>query len=239
MVDGGNVFIHVGGLHDGAIAAFNVDTGEPAWTTRGDGPGHASPILLEVHGQRQLVIQTDTHIEGVTADDGQILWQIPFTTDYDQSIITPLVDGEQLILSGLDRGVFAVEIVRDGDSWTSVELWRNDDLPMYMSSPVLIGSRLFGFTHKRTGETLWTSPGREGDNAALVGIGDRLLTLTDGGELLVLAADAAEFEPLARYEVAQSGTYAHPVPTRQGVLIKDISSLSLWQISGAGTEDGR
>jgi len=72
-----------------------------------------------------------------------------------------------------------------------------------------------------------------------VGIGDRLLTLTDGGELLVLAADAAEFEPLARYEVAQSGTYAHPVPTRQGVLIKDISSLSLWQISGAGTEDGR
>ena len=249
LVDGDNVFIHVGGSHDGALAAFNVDTGEPAWTTRGDGPGHASPILLELHGQRQLVVQTDAHIEGVNAESGQILWQIPFTTDYDQSIITPLVDGEQLILSGLDRGVFAVEIVRDGNSWTSLELWRNDDLPMYMSSPVLIGSRLFGFTHKRsgqffaldvaTGETLWTSPGREGDNAALVGIGDRLLTLTDGGELLVLAADAAEFEPLARYEVAQSGTYAHPVPTRQGVLIKDISSLSLWQIRAAGTEDGR
>ncbi len=249
LVDGGSVFIHVGGYHDGGIAAFDVDTGEPIWTTRGDGPGHSSPILLQLHGQRQLITQTDAHIVGVTPESGRILWKIPFTTDYDQSIVTPVVDGEHLIFSGLDKGVFAVEILRDGDSWTSVELWRNDDLPMYMSSPVLVGTRLFGFTHKRSGQffavdvasgqTLWTSLGREGDNAALVGIGDRLLALTDGGELIVLAADATEFRPLARYEVAQSGTYAHPVPTRQGVLIKDASSLSLWQIPDAGAEDGQ
>ncbi len=242
LVDGDRVFIHVGGYHDGAIAAFDADTGEPIWATRGDGPGHTSPILLQLHGQRQLVTQTDAHIVGVAADSGRVLWQIPFTTDYDQSVVTPVADGDHLIFSGLDRGVFAVEILRDGDSWTFAELWRNDDLPMYMSSPVLLGSRLFGFSHKQsgqffaidaaTGETLWTSRGREGDNAALVGLANRLVALTDGGELIVLPADGGEFQPLARYEVAQSSTYAHPVPTRQGVLIKDTSSLSLWQTPG-------
>ena len=249
LVDGDRIFVHVGGYHDGAIAAFNVETGDPVWTTRGDGPGHASPILLELLGQRQLVTQTDTHIVGVAPESGRILWKIPFTTAYDQSIVTPLVSGQYLIFSGLDQGIFAVEVHRDGNSWTSAELWRNDDLPMYMSSPVLVGSRLFGFSHKRrgqffaldvdNGQTLWTSPGREGDNAALVGIGDRLVAITDGGELIVLATDATKYQPLARYEVAESGTYAHPVPTQQGVLIKDASSLALWQVPESGTENGR
>ena len=140
LVDGGNVIVHVGGYHDGAIAAFDANTGETTWATRGDGPGHASPILLQLHGERHLVTQTDAHIVGVSPESGRSLWKIPFTTDYDQSIITPLIAGERLILSGVDRGVFAVEVLPDGDSWRSVELWRNDDLPMYMSSPVLIAA---------------------------------------------------------------------------------------------------
>ena len=62
------------------------------------------------------------------------------------------------------------------------------------------------------------------------------MALTDGGELIVFAAETAEFQPLARYELAESGTYAHPVLTGEGVLIKDDSSLSLWGIPGSEDE---
>ncbi|HEX9698562.1 MAG TPA: PQQ-binding-like beta-propeller repeat protein [Acidobacteriota bacterium] len=126
---------------------------------------------------------------------------------------------------------------QDG-SWSSSELWRNTTLPLYMSSPVLVGDRLFGMSHRRagqffcvdvaTGEPIWTSRGREGENAAIVALGNRVAFLTDEARLVIVAADAAAYEPLAEYEVASTPTWAHPVFTSRGVLIKDLETLALW-----------
>ena len=109
---------------------------------------------------------------------------------------------------------------------------------MYMSSPVILGGRLFGFSNMRrgqffcldpaTGEAIWSSEGRQGDNAALVVADGLVLALTSGAELFVIDPMAADFQPVARYTVAESATYAHPVPTNHGLLIKDGSTLALW-----------
>ena len=110
---------------------------------------------------------------------------------------------------------------------------------MYMSSPVLVGDRLFGFSNMRrgqffcldpeTGEAIWSSEGRQGDNAALVVADGRVLALTSEAELFVIDPAGSEFHPVARYTVAESATYAHPVPTAAGLLIKDNSTLALWR----------
>jgi hypothetical protein len=39
------------------------------------------------------------------------------------------------------------------------------------------------------------------------------------------------WSPARRYDVADTPTWAHPVPTSQGVLVKDDSSLALWKLS--------
>jgi outer membrane protein assembly factor BamB len=111
---------------------------------------------------------------------------------------------------------------------------------MYMSSPVLDGKRLHGFSHRKkgeffcldldTGRLLWRSEGRQGENAALVAVGRHLLLLKDDAELLVTSLDADRFAPVATYTVAQSPTWAHPLPTAQGVLIKDLDSLALLRL---------
>lgn len=238
LVLGGTVYVHLGGHHDGAMMALDVATGAELWSTVGDGPGYASPIVIEQDGQRQLVTQTDSHIVGVAPASGLIVWKIPFTTDYDQNSVTALVHGERLIVSGLDRGAFALQLSASAGALKSTEVWRNDATPMYMSSPVLSAGRLFGFSHKRSGQffaldpqsgaTLWTSNGREGENAALLVVGNRVLALTDGAELLVLDPAANEFAPLHRYTVADTPTWAHPVVTGHGVLIKALDTLALW-----------
>ena len=56
----------------------------------------------------------------------------------------------------------------------------------------------------------------------------KVLALTSGAELFVIDPAASEFRPVAQYTVAESATYAHPVPTNRGVLIKDNSTLALW-----------
>lgn len=243
LVDGGRVVVHVGGHHDGALAAFDAATGEVRWTLEGDGPGYASPIVAELGGRRQVITQTDRHVVGVDAGDGTLLWKIPYTTPWDQNIVTPLVIGNRLIVAGLDQPTRAYELVSAGGELRPEEVWANADVPMYMSAPVTAGGRLFGLSHKRsgqlfaveaaTGKTLWTSEGRVGDNAALVLAGDRLWVLNDGAELSVLDPKAGSFAPLARFEVAKSATWAHPLLTDLGVVVKDKTTLALLAFEAA------
>ena len=53
---------------------------------------------------------------------------------------------------------------------------------------------------------------------------------TPAGELVVFEPNAKEFKSLARYQVADSGTYAYPVVAGNRVFIKDQNSVTLWSI---------
>jgi outer membrane protein assembly factor BamB len=109
---------------------------------------------------------------------------------------------------------------------------------MYMSSPVLSGDLLFGLSiHKRgqliclnpaTGATLWKSEGRLADSAAIVSAGSVLLLLTTDADLIVFRNSDKAFELVRKYSVAGSPTWAHPVILGHAILIKDATTLALW-----------
>ena len=237
IVDRGLLIAHVGGNDSGALTAFDADTGELRWSWTGDGPGYASPIAAEFGGVRQIVTQTQKYIVGVNASNGQLLWQIPFETEYVQNSVTPVMYKQTLIFSGLDKGVFAINVVHRENKWTAEQLWQNPEVSMYLNSPVVSGDYLYGLSHKRkgqffcldarTGTTLWSSNGREGDNAAIVASAELLFLLTDAAELLVARSGPKQLEVLKRYTVAQSPTWAHPVLVGNRILIKDASTLAL------------
>lgn len=238
MMEGGLLIAHVGGSGHGALAAFDPDSGTVRWSWEGDGPAYASPVVFEAGGVRQIVTQTQQNIAGVAAASGKLLWKIPFTTQYVQNIVTPVIYHDTMIFSGLDKGVFAMRLVRKGEEWTPQEAWRNQKVSMYMNSPVISGDFLFGFSHKnkgqlfcldaRDGSTLWTGPPREGDNAALLAGAASLIALKNDGELLVAKANPKALEVIRRYTVAESATWAHPLVVADGVLIKDVKTLARW-----------
>ncbi len=111
---------------------------------------------------------------------------------------------------------------------------------MYMSSPVLEGDHLYGMSSLRkgqyfcldakTGKVLWTTEGREGNQAAVVSAGNALLFLTADGNLIVAGKSLKGFEKVAQYTVADSATYAHPAIVGKQILIKDEAALSLWSV---------
>ena len=239
VVDRGLLIAHVGGP-EGGLTAFNADTGAVKWSWKEDGPAYASPIVVELAGARQVVTQTQKNIVGVSAATGELLWRIPFTTNFDQNIVTPVLYRDTLIFSGLNNGAMAVKVLKRGSEWSTERVWHNPDAAMYMNSPVLSEDLLFGLSHRnkgqffcldaRTGATLWNSRGREGDNAAILNAGSVLLLLTSDAELIVAKKSAKAFELVRRYSVADSPTWAHPVVLGNGILIKDASTLALWTI---------
>lgn len=236
-VDGGRVIVHVGGPGKGALTAFDAASGAVAWTWAGDGPAYASPIVADIGGVRQVVTFTESMLVGVSADAGRLLWKLPFSTSYDQNAVTPIISGDTVIYSGLDHPVKAVRIVRRGAAWAATPLWENAEVASYMSTPVLLGGRVFGLSHRRkgqlfsldaaTGRTVWVAEGRQGENAALVAAAGAVLALTTEGQLLVIDPAAPAFTVVRRYSAADNPTWAHLAVVEDGVLVKDAETLSL------------
>jgi hypothetical protein len=109
---------------------------------------------------------------------------------------------------------------------------------MYVSNPVVIADTLFGLSHRargqffaidaRTGKVLWLGPPREATNTAVVKAGNLLFLLNDNAELIVARSSQTGFEPLKRYTVADSATWAQPTISGNRVFVKDVTSLALW-----------
>jgi outer membrane protein assembly factor BamB len=237
LVEGSLVVAH-GSANEGGLAAFDAASGTVRWRWTGDGPAYASPIAADIAGQRHVITQTQRSVIGVNPADGQLLWRIPFTTSYEQNSVTPVLLRDTVVYAGLDNPTTLARVVRQGSGWTTQPVWRNEQAPMYMSTPVVSGTTLFGLSHRNrgqfvaldlaTGRTLWTTPGREGDNASLAIAGDYLLVTTTNGELIVARPSAARFEEVRRYRVAESAVWAHPAFARGAVVVKDVDGVICW-----------
>lgn len=242
LIDGGNVIVYTGDdIRGGAMVALDAASGKENWRWSGEGPGYASPIIATFEGVRQIVTMTDKSVIGISAKDGLLLWRLDWPDEWNENIVTPLLIQtpykNSLILSGVRKGTMAVQVIKTGGKWETKQLWHNRELTMYMNSPVLDGEHFFGMTNKRkgslfcaeaaTGKVLWSTEGREGANAAILHTKDLLFILNNDGGLIVAKKNPNRYEQLAKYSVADSATYAHPVIFGKQILIKDDASIAL------------
>jgi outer membrane protein assembly factor BamB len=240
VVDRGLLLIHAGGQGDGALTALEAATGAVRWSWKGDGPGYASPVVGALAGTRQVVTQTQALLVGLSAEAGALLWKLPFTTDYDQNAVTPILHGDLVIYGGLEHPLTAIRIVRRGTGFGTEPVWQNAEVSSYLSSPILAGGRLYGLSRRKkgqlysldaaTGRTVWLSEGRVGDNAALLASEGALFVLDTDAELSVAPLGDERFAPLRTWTVAESPTWAHPLILDGAILVKDVESLTLWRI---------
>ena len=178
------------------------------------------------------------HLIGVSASSGELLWQRPFRTPYEQNAIDPIVAEGTVIVAGFQEPISAFRVVRDRNVWMTERVWENRDISLFMSNGVLIDGMLFGLSQRAsgqyflldvvTGETVWTSAGRQAENAAIVKAGEMLFVLEDDAELILGRASRTGFKEVRRYTVAETATWAQPTISGNRVFVKDASSVTLW-----------
>ena len=232
------VIVHPG--NHGPLTAFDANSGAVRWagTDRG---AYASPIIIELGGIRQVVTMTQDSVLGVSLSDGAKLWEYPWQSRSTPSAITPIVYEETLIVSSQAMGVTALKPARRGGKWVVEVAWQTKDVSLFLSNPVLVGDTLFGLSEKargqffaldaQSGKVLWLGQPRQASNTAIVKAGNLLLLLNDDAELIVARSSRTGFEPLKRYIVADSATWAQPAVSGNRVFVKDVSSLSLWTLN--------
>lgn len=238
VVDGNTVIVFLGGSRGGALTAMDAATGAEKWRWTGDGPGYASPILTTIADTRQVITQSQNKLVGVAATGGQLLWEVALKTPYEQNSVTPMVLGGLVLYAGLENPTVALRVTKTGTRWTTAPAWRNEDVAMYMSSPAVSGTAIYGLSTKNrgqffaidaaSGKTLWLTRGREAENASIVRAGEYLLIGTTNSELIVARANPARFEEVKRYTVADSAMWAHPAFVGRTIIVKDVDKLIAW-----------
>jgi len=232
------VIVHPG--NHGPLTAFDANSGAVRWTGTDRG-AYASPIIIELGGIRQVVTMTQDSVLGVSLSDGAKLWEYPWQSRSTPSAITPIVYQETLIVSSQAMGVTALKPARRGDKWVVDRMWETREVSLFLSNPVVVGDTLFGLSEKargqffaldaQSGKVLWLGQPRQASNTAIVKAGNLLLLLNDDAELIVARSSRTGFEPLKRYIVADSATWAQPAVSGNRVFVKDVSSLSLWTLN--------
>jgi outer membrane protein assembly factor BamB len=223
----------------GPLIAFDESTGNVKWTASGDS-SWVSSTIVELGGARQVVSMTTKTIIGVSAADGTLLWQHPWGASATASVMTPIVCGETIIVSSQRKGLTAIRPIKRDGKWVVDIVWETNEVSIFLSNPVLIRDTLFGLSERasgrffaldaKTGRALWLDQPGGVTNTAVVKAGDLLFFLNDDAELVVARASQTGFEPLKRYTIADSATWAQPAISDNRVFIKDVTSLAMWSL---------
>ncbi|MFC1553693.1 PQQ-binding-like beta-propeller repeat protein [candidate division KSB1 bacterium] len=230
---------HLGGSDDGAIMAFDLDTGKEIWKHTGEGPSYGSPVLLTVGGTKQIVVQTERNLVSIAAADGKQLWQLPTPPQRRfYTSATPIVDGQTVIYTGHGLGTKAVTVQKQGNDFDVKEIWYNEELGTAYNTPVLIDGFLYGLSNRGrmycinagTGQTAWTNDESHRNFCAVLDAGSVILALPSESDMIVLEPNGSEYKEVARLKVADTPVYAHPVISGNRIYIKDEETLTMWII---------
>jgi outer membrane protein assembly factor BamB len=232
------VILHPGDY--GPLTAFDMRTGTVKWTA-GSGGFFASPILVTLEGTMQVVSATQDFVIGVSLD-GRILWR--FAYDGKQGAVTPLLNNDTVVVNTPDRVIAFRPRLREG-AWSVETMWETRDVSTYLSTPVVVDGVLYGLSTKqrgqfyaidaKIGQVLWLGQGREADTTAVAKAAQSIFLLNDDGELIVARGNRKAFDPIARYVVADSATWAQPAISGDRIFIKDVNTLTLWTIGRVST----
>jgi len=237
LLEGGAVIVQVGSdVHGGRIVALDPQTGAERWTWKGKGPGYASPVVFVAGGTRQIATMTDGSIEGLDARTGASLWSVPFPDDWHENIVTPIWTGTHLIVSGTRAGTHAYTLTQTAGTWQATEAWKNPEVAMYMSTPVLANGILYGLSSRKrgqfvaveaaTGALKWATEGRATNHASILATPTHVLLLTNAGELVLVKPTPEKYEEERRYTIADSETWAVPVVLAEGLIVRDSSGVT-------------
>lgn len=237
LVEGDAVYVQAGA----SFVRLKKDTGEVVWRTLNDKGGmwgsvFSSPLLAELAGKRQLIVQTREKLAGVNPEDGTVLWEQPVEAFRGMNILTPIVYKDLVFTSTYGGKTLAFKVTSSDGKYSITPQWTHK-AQGYMSTPVVIGGVAYHHLKSQrvmaidveSGRELWTSDKSYGKYWSLVAQGDRILALDQNGMLYQLRANQQKLEILDERRLTDSETWAHLAVAGDQVFVRELNQLVAYQ----------
>ncbi len=232
------VVVLPGGSGGRSVVAYDRTTGVVVWRSLDDRQAYTSPMLVTLGGRRQITFVSATRVVGLAAENGRLLWEYAWPTGQGINAAQPLMLGNDRVFvsSGYGQGAAAFEVTRDGERFATRTLWQNTRMKNKFTSSLLHDGYIYGLDEAilacvdaATGELKWKG-GRYGYGQVMLA-GDRLIVLTEDGEVVQVRATPTRHEEVASFPAIEGKTWNHPVIADGRLLVRNIREMAAFDIS--------
>jgi outer membrane protein assembly factor BamB len=224
------------GAAGASLIAFNQKDGAIVWKKHDFKLSYASPILIKMDGQDQLVAFMNEGPVGLDPNNGELLWSYPFKNSQGVNASTPVWgDGNLLFCSsGYDGGSLVLKLTKTGDKTTAQEVWSHKLMRMHFSNVIRLGDTLYGTSGDfgptpltavdvKTGQVLWRD--RNLAKAELLYVGDRFIALDEDGHLIMAAPTPTGLKIHAKVELLKHNAWTPPTLVGTTLYVRDRKTI--------------
>lgn len=240
LVEGDKLFCTPGGKTNN-VMALNRLTGETIWNCTGLGElsAYCTPQLIKLPARQLLVTHTASHVLGIDASTGKLLWNFGHTNEWAVHPNTPIYnDGGLFVFSGWGQGGEKLKLSTDGSSVTKE--WEIKSFDNRMGGAVLIDGNLYGSGDSgrnwqcidwKTGTQKYSST--EFAPGAIIAANKKLIGYSEKGELFMADANPSGLKVIgkARVTLGSEQHWAHPVINKGILYVRHGNVLIAYKIS--------
>jgi outer membrane protein assembly factor BamB len=240
----GDVVIVLPGGKKQAVVALDPGDGSVIWRSEPGSVSYATPIVIDVDGQDQLVYASEDEIVGIDASTGEHLWSHPCVNEYRDNISTPIWGRDHLLWASTqeDGGTRVLHLGRVQGRTEVHELWSSDRISIHYWNALRLGDHVYASiggralilacVDVRTGKIEWRRRGFE--KANLVQAGDKTILLDAGGRLALARLDPAGMAVLAKVTIAGGGTWTVPTLVGTTLYVRDKKTIRAFDLGVPG-----
>jgi len=240
LIDGDKLYCTPGGKTNN-VMVLNRMTGATIWSSPGLGElsAYCTPLLVKLPARQLLVTHTASHVLGIDATTGKLLWNFEHPNQWAVHPNTPIYsDGGLFVFSGYGQGGEKLKLSADGSS--VIKEWEIKSFDSRMGGAVLIDGYIYGSGDSgrswqcidwKTGEQKYAST--EVAKGVVIAANNKLIGYSERGELFMADANPSGLKIIGKTKVTLGAEqhWAHPVINKGVLYIRHGNSLIAYKIS--------
>ncbi len=224
--------VHVGGKK-ATLIAFKADTGEAVWQSAPAEPSYASPVVITIGNEDQIVQVTRDAVVSVAAKSGENRWSYSMPEAGLTNVPTPIVlPNNQILMSSQGmHGSQLLKITGKGGSCKAEAVWSNTRAQFFYCNWMVDGATAYGNASSflvaidlATGKELWRERGYGESNQLRAG--DETIILHGDGKLTRCRLTPKGIEVKASFQALNSRCWAPPTLVGDTLYVRDTKEIA-------------
>jgi outer membrane protein assembly factor BamB len=208
LIEGNLLILFTGAKPGACVMALDKRTGREVWKALDDSLSNSSPLIIVAGGKRQLIVWTGNSVTSLNPLTGGSYWREAMVTSSNDSIPTPVVQKNRLLISGLmmelDAGTPTAKALWPETMAPSKRILSNTSTPLFQGDYVYSAksSGELVCLEARTGKQVWGTTNvtelKFGASIHLTPNGEATFLFTDEGNLILARLTPGGYREVSR-----------------------------------------
>mgnify|MGYP001161351683 FL=1 len=236
LVHEGKVIVSAGGKDGKSLIAYAADSGEPVWFGGSSRAGYSSALTATILGEEQVLIFNQDGLAAHNPVDGAVRWTFEWSAPHPHVSMPLILSENQVLLSlGYGNGSKLVELSKDGDQFTTKQLWHSRRMKAKFTNLIHHNDHVFGLDdgifacmELNRGRPAWKD-GRYGHGQILLR-NNHILVMAEMGDIILLEANPEKHSELTRFTALDGKTWNPPALAGEFLLVRNHKEAACYKL---------